>query len=131
LLTEDQWNGLEKIKIFLETFKEVTTIMSGYTYPTLSTTIPLYNLLIDHLEDNIDENEYNENEDFNDDNDEKLKSLISEAVILAKIKLLKYYVKTNDTYLIATILDPRLKLQYYHDHRWEDDLINNIKQRLV
>ena len=34
--------------------------MSGSTYPTLSTTIPLYNILIDHLEDIIEDDEIND-----------------------------------------------------------------------
>ena len=31
--------------------------MSSSTYPTLSTTIPLYNILIDHVEDVIENEE--------------------------------------------------------------------------
>jgi hypothetical protein len=88
--------------------------MSSSTYSTLTTTIPLYNFLIDHIEDT--ENETN------------IDPIIKEAAISYKEKLLKYYNKTNESYLIATILDPRLKLQYYKNNNWEKEIINNINK---
>jgi hypothetical protein len=91
--------------------------MSGFTYSTISTVIPLYNCLIDHIEDTIDNI-----------------NIIDSIIIAAnkcKDKLLTYYNKTNDTYLFATILDPRLKLQYYKNNNWDNLLINNIQQRLI
>ena len=117
MITDNQWDELKKIQNFLLPFKEVTTIMSSSTFPTLSTTIPLYNILIDHVEDVIndeteeestatDEIESSENEK---ENDEKWSQLIKNASKKCKEKLLEYYNKTNDSYLISTILDPRLK----------------------
>lgn len=97
---------------FLKSFKEVTTIMSSSTYPTLSTTIPLYNTLIDHIEDTA--------------SIDNLEPEIAAAIESCKSKLLEYYNKTNKTYLIATILDPRLKLQYYKDNDWEEEIVNGI-----
>lgn len=116
--------------------------MSGFTYPTLTVTIPLYNILIDHIEnvigDDSDENEeINENEE-NQESEESEESedsiwskIIKKAAKTCKIKLLEYYNKTNDSYLISTILDPRLKLQYYKDNEWGDELINQVQQKLV
>lgn len=89
-------------------------LMSGSTYPTLSMTIPLYNTLIDHIEDTVGKN--------------NIEPTIKEAANMCKAKLLKYYNKTNETYLVATVLDPRLKLQYYKDNNWEDDLLDNINK---
>ncbi|CAB4377031.1 unnamed protein product [Rhizophagus irregularis] len=124
---------------------KVTVIMSGSHYPTLSLTVPLYNILIDHVEDVIgndkeeeeeddddDENEENneENNGENDD-DEKWNQIVKKAAKKCKVKLLEYYNKTNDTYLISTILDPRLKLKYYKDHNWEETLVNTIYQKFV
>jgi len=139
LITDNQWDELKKIQNFLLPFKEVTTIMSSSAFPTLSTTIPLYNILIDHVEDVIndeteeestatDEIESSENEK---ENDEKWSQLIKNASKKCKEKLLEYYNKTNDSYLISTILDPRLKLQYYKDHEWGEQLTNEIQQKLV
>ncbi len=118
--------------------------MSGSTYPTLSTTIPLYNILIDHLEDIIEDDEINDDnesgsttetesntsENENDKNG-KWSQLIKEASKKCRKKLLEYYNKTNDSYLMSIILDPRLKLQYYYDHEWGEQLIDEIKRKLV
>ncbi|CAB4386258.1 unnamed protein product [Rhizophagus irregularis] len=145
LLTENQWAELEKIKDFLFLFKEVTTIMSGFTYPTLSATIPLYNILINHVENVIgdvnvigDENE-EVIEDVDDEseanssnnNENEWSQIIKNAAKICRLKLLEYYNKTNYSYLISTILDPRLKLQYYKDNEWGDELINDIQQKFL
>ncbi|CAB4390270.1 unnamed protein product [Rhizophagus irregularis] len=124
---------------------KVTVIMSGSHYPTLSLTVPLYNILIDHVEDVIgndkedddDEDDDEENEENNEENngenddDEKWNQIVKKAAKKCKVKLLEYYNKTNDTYLISTILDPRLKLKYYKDHNWEEILVNTIYQKFV
>ena len=101
--------------------------MSGSTYPTLFLTIPLFNILIDHVEDMIDNNE--NDDDVEVDNEEK--EIIKNAAKNCREKLIKYYNKTNDTYLIAIILDPRLKMEYFKEHEWGEELINETKQKLV
>ena len=117
--------------------------MSGFTYPTISTTIPLYNHLIDHIEDIIEDDESDDNisegepiaanteSESDTTKEEKWSLLIKEASKKCKEKLLEYYNKTNDSYLISIILDPRLKLQYYQDHKWDEQLISEIQQKLV
>jgi hypothetical protein len=112
--------------------------MSGSTYSTLSMTIPLFNFLVDHVEDTIGDEESDENDDENDDddndddeNDEKIEKSIKKAAKSCREKLLKYYNKTNNAYLIAVILDPRLKMQYFKDEEWDDELINEINQKYV
>jgi hypothetical protein len=50
---------------------------------------------------------------------------------MCKLKLLEYYNKTNDSYLISIILDPRFKLEYYKDNEWGDQLIDNVQQKLI
>ncbi|POG63663.1 hypothetical protein GLOIN_2v1783792 [Rhizophagus irregularis DAOM 181602=DAOM 197198] len=133
-LTEEQWNGLRKIVDFLELFKEVTAVISGSTYSTLFMMILLFNFLINHVEDIIgDENEKvnDENDDENDDENIRIEKSIKKAAKYCKDKLLKYYVKTNNVYSIAVILDLRLKIQYFKDEEWDDDLINEINQNFV
>ena len=106
--------------------------MSGSFYPTLSMTVPLYNILIDHVEDVIgDENEEDQIDDENnsEEEEEEWSQVIKNAAKKSKVKLLEYYNKTGDIYLIATILDPRLKLQYYKDQKWDNELISNIYQK--
>jgi len=148
-ITENQWANFIKIQDFLFPFKEVTTIMSSSSYPTLSMTIPLYNILIDHVEDILkesnDENDGNKDgnkideeaeadkeiESAETEKDEEWNQLIKEASNKCRTKLLEYYNKTGDSYLISIILDPRLKLQYFQDHEWGETLINDAQQKLV
>lgn len=133
--SEKQWQEFILIEDFLKLFHEVTTLMSGSTYPTLSLTIPLFNILVDHVEDTISSIEESDENQSHEDNifvlDSESKNMIKEAAKACKEKLLKYYNKTNTTYLISTILDPRLKLDYYKEHDWDEDMINEIKQMLV
>ncbi|RGB28114.1 hypothetical protein C1646_768245 [Rhizophagus diaphanus] len=109
--------------------------MSGFTYPILFAIISLYNILIDHVENIIgDENEEviedvdNDESETNSGNKNKNEwsQIIKNAAKICKLKFLEYYNKTNYSYLISTtILDSRLKLQYYKDNEWEDELIND------
>src|SRR3989337_2768435 len=99
VITDDNWNQLKLIKGFLELFKETTDMMSGFKYSTLSATVPLYNELITHTEEYLETSESTIPNDF-----------LKKAVEDCNRKLLEYYNKTNDTYLIATILDPRFKM---------------------
>ena len=106
--------------------------MSGSSYPTLSMTVPLYNILIDYVEDVIsDENEEDQIDDENnsEEKEEEWSQVIKNVAKKSKVKLLEYYNKTGDIYLIATILDSRLKLQYYKDQKWDNELISNIYQK--
>ncbi|KAF0403826.1 zinc finger bed domain-containing protein ricesleeper 2-like [Gigaspora margarita] len=50
-LTNDDWNFLKLLLYFLEVFKEISIEMESLKHPTLSFVIPLYNSLIDHVED--------------------------------------------------------------------------------
>ncbi|CAG8690576.1 2245_t:CDS:1, partial [Cetraspora pellucida] len=36
-----------------------------------------------------------------------------------------------DIYIIATVLDPRLKLDYYEENNWSKDFINSIKATIL
>ena len=136
-ITEDQWVEFIKIQDFLFLFKEVTTIMSSSSYPTLSITIPLYNILIDHIEDHISEesndeiNEINKETEFdiNSGKNDEWNQLINEASVKYRTKLMKYYNKMKDSYLISIILNSRLKLKYFQDHEWDKNLINEIQQK--
>ena len=61
----------------------------------------------------------------------KINKLIKKAAKYCKSKLLKYYNKTNDSYLISIILDPRFKMQYFKDKDWDDKLIDEINQKYI
>ena len=118
IITDDEWNDLAIIESFLKNFKEITVMISSSSYPTLSTVIPLYNFLLDHTENFIINNDRG--------------SFIYKAATKCHDKLLEYYNKTNDICIVVTILDPRLKMEYYENEEiWNKDQKNEIYTRLV
>ena len=52
-ISEDLWAIFGEISIFLNPFATVTKHMSGSSYPTLASVVPIFNRLCDHLEDSI------------------------------------------------------------------------------
>ncbi|GES82755.1 zinc finger BED domain-containing protein RICESLEEPER 2-like [Rhizophagus clarus] len=120
VITDDNWNQLELIKGFLELFKETTVMMSSSKYSTLSATIPLYNELITHTEEYLESEEPAISNDF-------LKKVVGDC----NRKLLEYYNKINNACLIATILDPRFKMSYYEQNKWENELINDVRNKFL
>ncbi|CAG8664577.1 1117_t:CDS:2, partial [Ambispora gerdemannii] len=106
-LIDDEWNRINDIISVLKIFVRTTKTLSSATYPMLASVIPIYNYLIDGLETYCDK--------FDDSSD------IVIAIKAGLKKLEIYYTKTDDTiiYTIATILDPRLKLDYYIDNNWK------------
>ncbi|KAI9556097.1 hypothetical protein GHT06_018669 [Daphnia sinensis] len=104
-LEDEEWTLLIEIQSFLKPFAEITRVAEGSTFPTLVFAVPLYNSLMIVL-DGYEE----EKDDFVHD------FLIIDAARSANLKLKAYYNKTTSIYLIATILDPRLKLEYFKDN---------------
>ena len=49
IFTHSDWEINRWISDLLRPFKEVTVVISGDSYPTFSTSLPLYNYLMDHL----------------------------------------------------------------------------------
>ena len=86
-------------------------IILSSIYLTFLLAIPLYNILIDYLKNTIEKTD--------------IEITIREAIKKYYIKLKEYYNKTNKTYTIATVLDPRFKMQYYKINNWEE-LIDGI-----
>ncbi|CAB5359159.1 unnamed protein product [Rhizophagus irregularis] len=89
-LSDDEWNRIDEVVSVLMIFVHTTNVMSSAKYPMLSSVVPLYNYLIDELED------YCESHDSS-----------SDIVIATKAgieKLERYYAKTDDTnmYTVAT-----------------------------
>ena len=118
-LTEDEWNVLTEIKRFLEPFADVTKSIEGSLYPTLSVVIPLYNVLIDHIEDWVDNEQRKEQEpDALDCEFESHCPEIKAGALAAKQKLLEYYNKTSEIYIVSVVLDPRLKIDYFSAQDW-------------
>jgi len=98
-LKKNEWEEIEAILNFISIFEPVTKEAQGDKYITISTIIPYFNLLLDTLE------EYSQT---------KKDKIIKKSAQTAFEFLNKYYDKSNDTtYVIALILFPRFKLEYY------------------
>ena len=106
-LTEIEWENIQDLISLLKIFERATKMVSSSKYPNLSASIPIYDWLMDKLED------------FQKDDrtTEELHNAIQEG--LDKIKY--YYQRSDDCHMypISTILDPRLKLEYYREHNWD------------
>jgi hypothetical protein len=105
-ITEEHWKNLSYILHVLEPLKSATEILSGDNYPSLNMVIPAYVAIMDHWErlascnDDVDSIHYES--DFKVD-----------AAKAALMKLNRYYDISSELSTVATVLDPRLKLQFY------------------
>ena len=53
-MSNSDWINLEKIATFLQPFKDLTVKMLASSYSTVFMIIPLFNIIIDHVEDTED-----------------------------------------------------------------------------
>ncbi|CAB5193101.1 unnamed protein product [Rhizophagus irregularis] len=114
-INEDEWINLLEIEELLKYFAKATKQICGEAYPTLSYVIPIYNILLNKLEDFRDTPNRFENG--------------KEAAINAINKLKIYYNKTDSTlYAVSLILDPRLKVEYMKDNEWETQWVDRTKK---
>jgi len=110
-MSNSDWINLEKIATFLQPFKDLTVKMSASSYSTVFMIIPLFNIIIDHVEDT----------------EEAATLRLREAATAAKTKLLLYYSKTNTTTMLCTALDPRRKFNYFVKKEFSPDDIEKTK----
>ncbi|CAB4413277.1 unnamed protein product [Rhizophagus irregularis] len=114
-INEDEWINLLEIEELLKYFAKATKQICGEAYPTLSYVIPIYNILLNKLEDFWDTSNRFENG--------------KEAAINAINKLKIYYNKTDSTlYAVSLILDPRLKVEYMKDNEWKTQWVDRTKK---
>ena len=109
-IDETGWEMIGICLKVLEPFAMATKKIDSATLPTLSVVIPLLNYLITQIVDWESANYIHPTETI-------------DAAKVAKAKLLNYYHKTNEAYVVVFILDPCLKVDYFQDNNWEEDLI--------
>jgi hypothetical protein len=117
-LKGSMWGRFRDIMEYLQKFKDVSTGLCGDKYPTLSMVVPQYNRLLKHLE------KYGEKT-----RPAALATSIDplhRSVVAAHAKIKTYYNVTSETYTIATVLDPRLKLDFY-DNEEKEAIFNTVK----
>jgi hypothetical protein len=116
-LTMDDWENVKHTHKFLRRFADVSIYLESNNYTTVSKVVPMFNILLDHIEDSIDE--------MKDKNPE-----LCRAANNAWYKIAKYYSKTHSMNMALTVLDPRLNLQYLLDEGFNHDDIEETKLRL-
>jgi hypothetical protein len=93
-ISEEEWNNLETISVFLKPFYEAT-IRFGHKYSSINFVLPLLKALKDHSKLVLNE------------------LLLKKCSEMILIKLEKYETRLkNDLSLFAAILDPRLNFAY-------------------
>lgn len=112
LVTDEHWKHFQVVCDLLEPLRDATEVLSGQHYPTLSMVVPIYNILLTHLEAKCKPNEP-PNEPSTSMYIET--DFLADAAKTAYTKLNKYYNISSELCTIATVLDPRLKLQFYKD----------------
>ena len=117
-LDEEEWKELRMIKDFLYPFHNVTNYIEGESYTTITKVIPLFNILLDHVED------YAENILSTNNN-------LYNASLAAREKLVKYYSKTNSLSMTLITLDPRFNCQYLYDEGISDKDVKLTKEKLI
>ena len=125
-LSNEIWHVINLITKFLEPFANVAKEIEGLKHPTLNVVIPLYNSLIDHVKDWMDEENYPKNNEGGN----RCKEIIAGASV-AREKLLEYYDKTAEVYIVPVVLDPRLKLNYFDAQEWGSLLETKVKAAYV
>ncbi len=121
LLDTSDWDKFGDITKFLAPFKEASEAASSDKYPSLSVVVPLYNSLLDHVKSYLEENTCDNSNDFES-------AMFHAAENCSKV-LLRYYDTTSDACTIATVLDPRLKVEYYQMTEGENqETVASIKK---
>jgi len=105
-LSDAEWAQVKEAVEFLEPFALTTKHIEGFKYPTLSSVIPLFNKLMDDMEDWRSNTRHSEES--------------RAGANAAYVKLNKYYRRKQGAHLVATILDPHLNLEYFYDKGFAD-----------
>ena len=71
-----------------------------------------------------------ENYPKNNEGGNRCKEIIAGASV-AREKLLEYYDKTAEVYIVPVVLDPRLKLNYFDAQEWGSLLETKVKAAYV
>lgn len=60
----------------------------------------------------------------------KVSGIMKNAIFQAMEKIKIYYQKTDaEVFTVATLIDPRLKLFYHEEHKWEETYIKAAKDQ--
>ena len=113
-LSLEDWNELKVLREFLKIFKDCDKFMQQENYSNSSHIIPTYNILFEAL-DNVK------------------KDNLEEACKSGYKKLEKYFYLTDlsPANMLAAILSPNQKKQYFRENQWEESAIEELEKSLV
>ena len=120
LLSEHDWSLVERLRSILNIFVKATEHLSGSSYPTLSVQLPYFVVLANRLEQLVDELRESDPD-----------SELLQAVNSAWVKLNHYHAQTSSSQSIATILDPRYKLQTFRNLALTEQWITEAHTSIV
>lgn len=119
-LLGDEWALLQRLKDILDIFVKATEHLSGSTYATISTQLPYFSVLAGRLEAIIDLERL-----AMDQPDSS--PLFHDACTASWQKLNFYHSKVGSAQGIATILDPRCKIQTFRNLGWVPQWISEAE----
>jgi len=114
------WQEIQYLLHFLGPFAEMTTMMSSQSYPTISSVIPYFNALMDHLDKYRSKSKHGR---------KFIPLCIRDAAAKAYTKVKQYYNKTNPTQCLVTLLDPRCNVHYFKVQKFTPQLLDPIIER--
>lgn len=118
LMSEGEWNSLNRLKALLEKFDRSTQLISMERHPTISAYIPTLDWLISSLESFIEKNT-GPLGDAAEEGLDKLKKYEAELVI-----------QRSQIPYVATFLNPALKLNYFREHNYTKQSVKEIQQTI-
>ena len=112
LFTED-WDIIQDLANILQQYKAATIHFSKNS-ASIATVIPTMDRLTDGL-NTVTKKPYH--------------AAIKAAMKLARAKMNRYYSLTDSSsaYRIAMVLHPGMKLEYFRQHKWEDDWVDEAE----
>ena len=112
-LKKAEWDIISHLVKIFTVFSNATKFLSGTRYPTLWSTLPYFSVLMGRLEKLI-----------SSERNATIKKACNEAWLLLR----KYYTRTDShsVYAIATILDPRMKLEGFKVQGWKKEDIEYV-----
>ena len=121
-LTDDEWELVKVIVSILDPINEATLFMCTEKSPSISLMMPYFDSVLDALVDVKDRflTKIEQNKDSN---------TISDGSEALYKKLSKYFKVSSDFEILATVLDPRLRMDYYRNNGEADHIY--IVERLV
>ena len=120
---------LQRLKDILDIFVKATEHLSGSTYTTISTQLPYFSVLAGRLEAIVDQERLKIQSTCDDSTSSQptSSSIFHDACNASWHKLNFYHTQTGSAQAIATILDPRCKIQSFRHLEWQQQWINEAE----